>query len=119
MSATSVSGRGAGDSGKLTTTGLAILANGPAIFYSGLAAAETTPTSPPSFAGSVTFARPLPGAVDDYVVLLTTINGGAAYVSHLSESADNFTGFTFVAETECDVMYLVVSSGIRPAVVES
>jgi hypothetical protein len=110
----SVTGQGLGAAGKFTTTELSILANAPSIIFSGIT--ETTGLmSPPVSTNNVVFPYPLPGGMDKYVVLLTTINGGVVYVSDRDEDDDgNFTGFSFVSESDGDVMYLVAKVGVRP-----
>lgn len=115
MGAQSVTGAGSGDSRKLTTTELAILANAPSILVSGvIRSVEGVPSSPPSSPSAmVVFPTPFPGM--DYNVFLTTKNGGAAYVTLMDEDDDgNFSGFSVAAETECDVMYMVTKIGFRP-----
>lgn len=118
MAAESVTGVGQGASNKLTTKELAILANGPSIFLSGYASSVTIEeSSPPSVGNTVTFPQPLTGSHDNYVVLLTTINGGDAYVNVMTNNSDsNFISFFFITEFECDVMYIVASVGIRPII---
>lgn len=115
MSATTTQGTGAGDSRKWTTNELSILANGPSIIFSGLAEYADIPTSPPSTSNSVTFPYALPGGADKYIVMLTSINGGATYVVDRDEDSDgNFTGFTFGVESDSVVMYMVAKVGARP-----
>ena len=117
MSATSVTGVGPGASNKPTTNELSALANGPSIIFTGIVASEDTVSSPPIATNTVSFPYALEGGADNYVVMLTTINGGAVYVSDRDEDDDdNFTGFSFVTEAECDVMYLVSKVGIKPNV---
>lgn len=130
MGASSVTGvSGTGTSGKLTTNELSQLANGPSILIAGIASTgtggdpESSPPSDPT--GTVTFPRPLPGNGNGdpgscYCVILTTLNGGYAYVTDMDdqdldgdEVDDHFTGFSFIAEEECDVMYIVTKIGIR------
>ena len=119
MAASSVTGTGIGSSNKPTVKDLAIAANGPTIHFSGIITSAgmtlSPPSSPPSTLSRLTFPYPLTGGASDYVVMLTTLNGGYAYVSDLDENDDgDFTGFSFVTEAECDLMYLVVSCGIKP-----
>jgi hypothetical protein len=117
MSASSVTGRGNGSANKLTVPELAILSNGPVIYFSGVAEApEEVLSSPPiSSSNSVTFPYPLPGGSERYVVMLTTKNAGKAYVTDLVENDDGeFTGFTALAESEGTIMYIVASIGVRP-----
>ena len=120
--ATSVTGvSGAGTSGKYTTTELAILANGPSIFFTGIievdGSSSSPPSSPPSSTNTLVFPYALVGGAEHYVVLLTTLNGGAAYVTDTDEDSDgNFIGFSLIAEADCSVMYLVANAGIRPTI---
>lgn len=131
MGASSVTGvSGAGTSGKLTTNELSQLANGPTILISGIASttySDSSPSSsPPMYnSGTVVFPKPLPGngngdPASCYCVIITTINGGYAYIIDLDDQDldgddvdDHFTGFSFTAESECDVMYIVTKIGIR------
>jgi hypothetical protein len=116
MTASSATGIGLGASEKLTTNQLAILANGPSIIFAGFAEADTGVSSPPSEIGSVTFPYPLTDA-NKYVVLVTTINGGYAYVAARDIDDDGtFHGFTVIAEAECTYMYLVARVGAKPRV---
>jgi hypothetical protein len=118
MGASSVTGTGIGSSNKATVKDLAILANGPTIHFAGIVASEDIATSPPSTGNTVTFPYVLEGNADNYVIMLTTQNGGYAYVSNLHEDEDdNFSGFSFVTEVECDLMYAVINCGLRPAVI--
>lgn len=119
MGASTVTGKGIGSSNKPTVKDLAIAANGPVIHLSGIIASAgmtlSPPSSPPSTLSTLTFPYPLTGSSADYVVMLTTLNGGYAYVSDLDENDDgDFTGFSFVTEAECDLMYMIVSCGIKP-----
>lgn len=118
MAASSVTGTGKGDSNKLTTTGLALLENGPVICIVGTSESENglLPLSPPSPGNSVIFPEPLPGDSDNYCVFLTSQNGGGAYTAELLEEGGNFTGFSYVVESLCTVMYMVVRKGVRPKV---
>lgn len=115
MSASSVTGSGVGASRKPTSNELAILANGPNIIFTGLIEATDGIASPPITLASVVFNYPLPGGADNYVVLLTTINAGYAYVADRDEDGEgNFTGFSVIAEEDGTVMYLVAKVGQRP-----
>ena len=115
MTAASITGVGQGASHKLTVKELSILANGPSIFLSGYATSEAIgESSPPSTGGSVSFSAVLPGGSENYVVSLTTINGGKAYVVNMNETEGDFSGFDFQTETDCDVMYIVANVGVRP-----
>lgn len=118
MGATSVTGTGPGDAGKVTTTDLAILANGPAIVMAGYATSTTIIAMSPTTSGVVvTFPKPLEGHSSNYVVLTTTVNGGWSYVIDMNENGDgHFTDFTILTEVDCDVMYLVAKVGIRPTI---
>lgn len=116
MSASSVTGTGPGASDKVTTKELATAYNGPTILIAGIAegTGSLTPTSPPADISSVTFPNPLPGSADKYCVILTTVNGGLAYIAELFEDDDeNFSGFSFLTEAECDTMYIVVKRGVK------
>lgn len=115
MAATSVTGKGTGDSNKLTTTDLAILANGPSIIFTGIIEIGSVLTSPPTTSNTVTFPYPLTGGMDQYVVILTTVNAGYVYISDRDEDSDgNFTSFTLVCESDGLVMYLVAKVGSKP-----
>lgn len=124
MGATSTEGVGSGASEKPSINDLAIWANGPQILYSGLAESEDSEIiSPPSTIGSVTLPVPLPGLAEDYCVILTTLNGGAAYIIDMDDDDldgddedDHFVGFSFYTESACTVMYIVVQVGIRPSI---
>lgn len=118
MGASSVTGKGLGSSKKLTGKELSSLANGPKIYFSGIIAGESVPTSPPSSnMNTVVFPYALEGGAENYVVMLTSINGGYTYITDLDETDGNFTGFSFAVEEESDVMYMVVDCGIRPIVI--
>ena len=117
MAASSVTGTGPGASNKLTTTELASLANGPTICLTGYVESEDIATSPATIGNTIVFPQVLPGSSDDYVVLLTTLNGGYAYVTDMDENDDgDFIGFSFGTEAECSMMYLVAKAGIKPSV---
>lgn len=115
MGATSATGvSGFGDSGKATTNKLSIWANGPQILASGIVETDSVgPTSPPSSLAEVSLPIPLPGTEDDYCIMLTTKNGGVAYVVSVTESGGNVTGFSLYSEMDCDVMWIVVPVGFR------
>lgn len=118
MGASSVTGVGIGDSNKFTTKELSILANAPAIVAAGHVESTAVMSSPPSNGNTVEFPNPLQGSASNYVVMLTSQNGGIAYVNELNENDDgNFTGFSFVTEADCNLMYLVANAGNRPVVV--
>jgi hypothetical protein len=77
------------------------------------------PSSPATIGNTVVFPAPLTGGSENYVVLLTTQNSGYAYVNEFDEDGDgNFSGFSFITETEGTLMYLVASVGIRPVVAQ-
>lgn len=116
MAAQSVTGTGTGACDKLTTKELAILATGPSILYSGTAESFEV-ASPPSGSNTVVLPKALPGAASNYVVVLTSINAGAVYITELTEEDGDFVSFTFNAESEGSVMYIVASAGIRPTVI--
>ncbi len=115
MGASSVTGTGVGASNKYTQRDLAILANGPSILITGRALVEGN-LSPPSNTGSVTFNTPLDGNSDNYVVMVTSINGGGAYIIDFDNNDDdNFSGFSFGvdSEEETEVMYMVAKIGVK------
>lgn len=121
MGATSSEGSGNGASNKLTTNQLSILANGPKIYFTGVFSvadlSASPPSSPPASASVVYFPYILEGSPSNYVVLLTTMNAGAVYISDLLEDDDgNFSGFSAIAETEGEAMYMVASVGVKPKV---
>jgi len=114
MGSTSSTGKGQGASEKLTVAELGILANSPSILFSGIAEAVNSNTSPPTPSSIITFPHALEGAASNYIVMLTTINGGYAYVTALYETSGNFTGFACTVEADCSLMYLVAKVGFRP-----
>lgn len=117
MGASSITGVGQGASNKLTTKELSILAKAPTIVVAGHAESDGGNMSPPSYGNSVTFPNPLEGGTENYVVMLTTQNGGYAYVNEMNEDSDgNFTDFSFITESDCTLMYIVSKTGIRPIV---
>lgn len=82
------------------------------IQLTGTVEAGLLPTSPPQPGwNSVTFPKPLTGGSENYVVMITTMNGGSAYVSDTYEVNGNFSGFSFIAETDCTLMYMVAKVG--------
>lgn len=121
MGASSVTGTGLGSSDKATVNDLSRWANGPTIFLSGIVeTVESDVLSPPTPVATVTLPTPLPGLGEDYVVILTTLSGGAAYVWDMDDDDldgdnedDHFVGFSIASESECDVMYLVTKVGQR------
>lgn len=122
MAGSSVTGKGNGEANKPSVKELSILANsGPNLIFAGIVSTVSEDASPPSSPPSpsnyitVNFPYALTGPSTDYVVLLTSINGGLVYIIDLAEDDDgNFSGFTALVESESDVNYLVVSKGIRP-----
>lgn len=113
MTASSATGKGLGNSNKPTSKELAKAANGPVILAAGRVNAEEN-MSPPASSNIVRFPYPLPGDADDYVVILTTLNGGSAYVTDMFESNGHFTGFAVLPESESTVMYMVCKTGHKP-----
>lgn len=117
MTGSSVSGRGNGASRARTNHQLDMLTNAPYIIFAGTISVSEGVSSPPIDDDTVVFPYVLTGGHENYAVLLTTLNGGYVYVSEKNEDEDgNFVGFDMVAETDSDVMYLVVKNGTRPAV---
>lgn len=122
MTASSATGRGNGDSNKPTLTDLARWANGPIIMAAGRVVVapldeEEPPTSPPSSGYTdVNLPYPLPGVADDYSIFLTPSDGASqAWIVNIVDNDDlNMTGFTIAADTDGDVMYMVVRNGFRP-----
>lgn len=114
MAITSTTGKGPGSSNKLTTKQLAILANGPTIHTTGFVELISEEEEDSANA-TVVFPTPLNGEADNYVVILTTINGETAEVIDTDEDSDgNFSGFSIAADQECNAMYMVVNVGIKP-----
>lgn len=124
MGASSVTGVGQGAADKPTAGQLAALANGPTILITGITeSVEEIASSPPAVGGTVIFPTPLPGLGEEHVVVLTTLNGGWSYVTDMDDhdldgddADDHFTGFSFLTEFECDVMYIVSKIGIKPTI---
>jgi hypothetical protein len=116
MTATSVTGRGQGASDKPTLADLALAAVGPVILIADISeATEVGFSSPPSSGNTVRFPTPLPGGKDKYVVILTSVASGLVYTVDFLEDGDDFTGFTYIAETEGFVHYMVVKRGYKPS----
>lgn len=118
MGATSATGRGQGASNKPTTVQLAAFANGPNCYMTGrLETVQATdpPVSPDVPMATVVLPTPLPGTEDDYVVLVTSLNAGAAYVMSMNDDDTGFTGFIVTSEAEGTVMYGVFGVGVRAA----
>lgn len=118
MSATTSQGTGHGAADKPTINELATLINtGPNVIFTGIVASGATLTSPPADQGVVVFPYTLTGGADNYVILLTSLNGGMVYISARdTDEEGNFFGFSCIAESECDVMYMVATVGSRPQV---
>ena len=116
MGATSVDGTGPGISTRPTITKIQTLMNAPAIYAAGYieAVEDDIPTSPPSTGNEIEFDPPFEGPSSRYVVMLTTLNGGYAYVYDMDEDVDgNFNSFSFISESAGTVMYMVVKVGTR------
>ena len=126
MGASSVTGvSGPGVSGKATTNELSQWANGPSILIADIVSADgnigiSPPSSPPAAGATVVFAKPLEGTSDNFIVILTPIGGTGAFVGNLLDDDldgdsidDHFIGFTINAESDCDVMYIVLKKGQR------
>lgn len=124
MGASSTTGvSGVGDSNQATTKDLSRWELGPQILLAGIATSIEldASASPPSYGGTVILPEPLLGLGEEHVVLLTTLNGGAAYIVDMNDEDldgddedDHFTEFTFRTDSDCDVMYIVTKVGIRP-----
>lgn len=111
MGASSVTGTGSGATNQPT---IKDLSRGPRVVLTGIIPTvvdEDLISSPPTSGTAVTFPYALEGPASSYCVFLTTKNGGHAYVISMQEEDGNFTGFSLVAETECDVMYMVTTIG--------
>lgn len=112
MSATSVTEVGLGASGNDTKSILNTLNSLPKIVKVGEGEivdgeVESSPPSNPSVL--ITFDPVLPLSKDNYVIMLTTISGGVAYVTDKTNDADGkFESFEAMCETECTVMYAVI-----------
>ena len=115
MSATSITGKGKGYTKTPTSKQLAILSQAPSILITGTANSGGM-TSPPGYNNIIIFPKPLQGPSSNYVVIITTQNGGASYVTSMDEQNGNFIGFHFATEVECTIMYLVSKIGVRPIV---
>lgn len=114
MAATTSQGTGHGAANKPTTNDLAVIAQtGPYIVFAGYAEGSEAMSSPPGLTDTVIFPYPL-DSVDNYVVMLTSLNAGSVYVTDLSEDETGFYGFEFAVETDGTVMYAVVKVGARP-----
>lgn len=108
MGAYSVTGVGVGSSQDHPNNTLNIAVAG----Y--LTAVTTLNTSPSTNGGTVRFPYPLQNSPNEYTVILTSLNGGAAYVSSLDEIDDRFIGFSVITSYPCQVMYIVVKNGFKP-----
>lgn len=118
MGASSVTGTGTGASEKVTTTELAILANAPSIIFTGIVESSNSDnSSPPTNSATVVFPYVLPYASSNYVVILTSLNGGYSYVSSKDETGGKFSGFSCITQSEGSAMYLVAAVGSKPIIV--
>lgn len=119
MSASSTTGTGLGFSPVLTNKELTNIRNqNPQIIFCGYASATggAESVSPPAEISDVYFPYSLDGDSTHYVVMLTTVGGGVAYVGEMHEEADgdsptgvgSFSGFSVLTTAECDVMYMIV-----------
>lgn len=107
MGASSATGKGNGASNKPGIVQLQEFSNS-VILAAGYAEGSEVVASPPGFNNLVEFDVPLEGPSDRYVVMVTTLNGGYAYVSTMQENDDgNFYRFGVVVEADCNFMYLV------------
>jgi hypothetical protein len=118
MTASSTTGVGRGSSNKATVKELSALANAPSILIAGVVESEGIAASPPADPGNeVVFPTPIIGGSENFIVLLTTQNGGYAYITSMNENDDgNFSGFNFATESECTLMYLVTKIGQKPTI---
>jgi hypothetical protein len=116
MGAQSATGVGYGAADRLNSTKIEALAIAPTIIFTGFGESiETMPASPPAIGNVVYFPYPLPGSPDKYVVMLTSLNSGAAYIAdRLENDNDDFIGFTFYSEAPGQIMYLVAKVGTKP-----
>lgn len=119
MPASSTTGTGQGFTAALTNKELTNIRNqNPQIVLCGYASGlgGYAPSSPPSELGSLYFPSSLVGDSTHYIVMLTTVGGGVSYVAEMYEEEDgdsstgvgSFSGFSFITEYECDVMYMIV-----------
>lgn len=120
MAAQTTEGTGNGSVENVTTHNLSKVNNGPSILIAGVVSAAELLSSPPAIGNTVTFQVPLPGLGEEHCVILTTLNGGYAYVTDMDDQDldednedDHFTGFSFYTESECDVMYIVTKVGAK------
>lgn len=117
MGASSVTGKGHGSahkSFKPTLVGLNAISNGPNVCIAGYAESGVSDGSSPATGNLIVFSQPLPGNSDNYVVLITTLNGGHGYVTDMDENENgDFVGFTFITEAECTIMYMITKVGKR------
>lgn len=103
---------------------LSLGTNDSKILLCGIATADESsspPSSPPSpgAVGTVEFETPFPGLGEEHCVILTTLNGGSAYVIDMDDrdldgddEDDHFTGFSFLAENNCSVMFIVLKADV-------
>lgn len=107
MTASSVTGIGSGSVESVSTQSL----NKTNVIFAGKAQTNGgPPISPSGYLGTCVFPSPLAGSSDSYVVVITSINGGSTTISALNEDGDTFVGFNFVAEFECEIMYMVTNN---------
>lgn len=118
MAAQSVTGTGTGASNKFTTKELSALANGPSILISSCQYVyEAGITDPPSILNTVTLNPPLPGNSDNYIVVVSGVNTGPAYVAAMLDNEDgDFHQFIIMLQTEGICMYSIIKAGNRPTV---
>ena len=118
MAASSSTGRGIGLANSLDIMELnSIARGGPNLIFTGISEGESLVTSPPGGNNNILFPYKLPGGSSNYVVILTSLNGGYSYVSSKSEDDDGyFTGFSFIVESDGEIMYMVATIGSKPQV---
>lgn len=109
MTASSVTGVGSGSVESVSTQSL----NKTNIIFSGRAQTnDGPPISPSGYLGTCVFPVPLTGSPDSYVVVITSVNGGNVVISTLNEDENTFIGFNFVAEFQCEIMYIVTNNNV-------
>lgn len=113
MAASSVTGTGPGSVEFYNSQQLTGIVSGPGnIIFSGQAQSEEElMISPPSNLATVNFQSFLPGVASDYLVFLTTINGGWGQVVNMFEDGGMVTGFMCMTEFPCTFNYMVIKSG--------
>lgn len=120
MGASTTTGSGVGDAGKLSVKDLNVLANGVAIMWAGSVETDdgTVPTSPPSYSAIVNLPAPLPGGHAAYGVFLTTIDAGEVYLSGKMNNSDgNFYRFLITSAVAGEVQFMVVRFGLAPELI--